>query len=293
VLDEASLLVANADLPVEARLSAIELLGYGSFEKARQPLIAQLDPRQPREIQLAAVRCLAGFPQPEVTSTVLVPWSTYTPALRSEVVELLLARSDRIVPVLDAIADGKILPSQLSSARLAFLLGHPNPQIKARAEMLLSASAPGPRQEVIAGYRSALSLSGDRLRGKAVFERECIGCHRSEEKGHDIGPHLATIRHRSSEEVMVQILDPNREVAPNFVQYLIETDDGRVDAGVFADETATSVTFKLAENVREEILRRNIESITSTGKSLMPEGLEQKIQVQEMADLLRYLLGPR
>jgi putative heme-binding domain-containing protein len=129
--------------------------------------------------------------------------------------------------------------------------------------------------------------------GKAVFERECVACHRLDEKGNDIGPSLTTIRHRTPDDVMMHILDPNREVAQGFVQYVVSTDDGRSLTGIIAEETATSITLKRAENVTESILRKNIEEISNTGISLMPEGLEKKIQLQEMADLLMYLLGPK
>jgi hypothetical protein len=37
------------------------------------------------------------------------------------------------------------------------------------------------------------------------------------------------------------------------------------------------------------ILRKNIDSLASTGKSLMPEGLEKEVSVKAMADLLAYL----
>ena len=110
-------------------------------------------------------------------------------------------------------------------------------------------------------------------------------------QGHDVGPNLASIRHRSGEEVMTQILDPNREVAPNFIQYVLTIDDGRVTTGIIASETATSITLKRAEDQQETILRQNIEEIASAGTSLMPEGLEKKLSHQDMADLLRFLLG--
>ena len=68
-------------------------------------------------------------------------------------------------------------------------------------------------------------------------------------------------------------------------------DDGRVATGIIAEETATSLTLRRAENQQETILRQNIEELTSTGASLMPEGVEKKVTPQEMADLLAYVLG--
>ena len=67
------------------------------------------------------------------------------------------------------------------------------------------------------------------------------------------------------------------------------TADGRTLTGIIAEETATSITLKRAENASDAILRIDIDAIRSTGMSLMPEGMEKQIDVQAMADLLEYL----
>jgi len=90
---------------------------------------------------------------------------------------------------------------------------------------------------------------------------------------------------------LTHILDPNREVSPNYVEYVVELDDGRTVTGLVSDDTATGLTLRKAENVRETVLRRNIEAMYATGKSLMPEGMEQKLTPQEAADLVAFLLG--
>ena len=92
--------------------------------------------------------------------------------------------------------------------------------------------------------------------------------------------------------MLTNILDPSREVSPNYVEYIVATKDGKISTGMLSTETATSVTLRRANDVQETILRENIEEISGSGKSLMPEGLEQKLTPQDMADLLAYLLGP-
>ena len=103
-------------------------------------------------------------------------------------------------------------------------------------------------------------------------------------------PKLETIRHWTADELLVNILDPNREVSPNYFEYVVALDDGRVITGMIASETPSSITLRRAEGVQETILRANISEIATPGKSLMPEGLEKKISVQEMADVLAFLL---
>jgi putative heme-binding domain-containing protein len=58
---------------------------------------------------------------------------------------------------------------------------------------------------------------------------------------------------------------------------------------LIATQTPSSITLKRDQNVTVTILRKDIDEIKSSGKSLMPEGLEKKINHQDMADLLEFL----
>jgi putative heme-binding domain-containing protein len=109
-------------------------------------------------------------------------------------------------------------------------------------------------------------------------------------EGQDVGPALTTVRHRSPEEILVHVLDPNREVSPDWVNYAVALTDGRVLTGVIVGQTETSLTLRRAEGVQDTVSRTDVEEISSTGQSLMPEGLEQSLTLQETADLIRYLL---
>ena len=87
----------------------------------------------------------------------------------------------------------------------------------------------------------------------------------------------------------MHILDPNREVAANFVNYTVATTDGRTVSGIIAAESATALTLKRAQGVTEVIPRSEVDAVVSTGLSLMPEGLEKGLSVQDFADLIAFL----
>jgi putative heme-binding domain-containing protein len=88
---------------------------------------------------------------------------------------------------------------------------------------------------------------------------------------------------------MLNILDPNREVKPQFQAYVIATEDGRVTTGMIQAENANSLAVRRADGTSVVIQRNQIEELRSTGVSFMPEGLEKQIAPQAMADLLAYL----
>jgi putative heme-binding domain-containing protein len=277
--------------PLAARQDAVRLIGLADFATAKGLLAELLEPRYQQEIQLATVKALSLYRgEPQVADMLLSPWLTYTPALRVEVVEALLSRPERIKTLLNAVAAGTLPAAQISPTRRNLLLAHTDENIRAMAAKILGAEKISPRADVIAQYKPALKLPGDPVRGELAFQRECAQCHRLGNRGHDVGPNLATILHRSAEQLLVNVLDPNREVPPNFIQYTAVLDDGRVATGIIASETPASITLKRAENTQETILRQNIEQLTSTGMSLMPEGIEKKLDPQALADLLAFLL---
>lgn len=284
-------IATHESLDAAARVHAVAFLAFGPFEQVASTLSALLDPRQPREVQLSAVRTISRFAEPAVMETLLAAWVGASPAVRAELLEAMLARPERLDQFLDAVAAQRIAAGQVDLVRRRALLAHVDERIRARANSLLGLEAPGKRAQVVAEYQSALKLDANFERGRAVFQRDCKGCHRLDNVGSQVGPNLATIRNRTPHELLVQILDPNREVSPDFLQYIISTQDGLIATGLIASETATSVTIRRAENIEETILRANIDQMQATGLSLMPEGLEQKLTPQEMADLLAFLLA--
>ena len=108
-----------------------------------------------------------------------------------------------------------------------------------------------------------------------------------------MGPNLATVTNRSPEDLLVHILDPNREVAPNFVNYNVATVQGRVISGIIAEESANAIVVKRAEGATDVIPRDQIEQVKSTGVSLMPEGLEKGLSAQDLADLIAFVRSIR
>jgi putative heme-binding domain-containing protein len=193
------------------------------------------------------------------------------------------------VPLLLDALEKKTLPAaQISVAARAQLSRHRDEKIAARAAAIFGAGT-GNRAEVIGRYQTALALAGNADRGAQVYEQICMVCHRLNDRGNDIGPNLATVKSWTPDQILTNVLDPNREVSPNFALYIAETKDGRSVSGLMASESAGNVVLKRADGGTEELLRTDLKSLTSPGISLMPEGLEVAITPQQMADLIAYI----
>ncbi len=290
LLDDAARLVDSTG-SVESRVVAIRLLGLGDAPTARRSLPSVLDARQPAAIQLAGLQALSECFEAGVAAQILAHWKSMSPSVRREAVEVLFGRRAGIDAVLDAVESRQLPVNEIDPARWAQLQKNPDPKVRERAQKAGAArpSTAGDRDSLIASYRPALALAGRREQGQIVFTKVCATCHQAEGRGTAVGPDLATVSSRTPEDLLIHILDPNREVAPNYINYNVATMDGRVVSGMIAEETAGTVVLKRAEGVSDRIARDQIDSISSTGISLMPEGLEKGLSAQDLADLMAFV----
>jgi putative heme-binding domain-containing protein len=287
----------DMEAPIGERQDAIALLGYERFEDVEEPLSWLLKAGQPQEVQSAAVAALARHEQREVPAILLRRWRNLSPAVQGAIADALLARREWIHPFLDAVETQTVSGAMIGAGRRTLLLRHSDQSIRDRATALFGTVPSKARDEVIERYKVTLSLSGDRGRGKQVFERSCVPCHRFGGTGNDIGPNLSAYGQASTfpEKLLISTLDPNREVSPEYVAYNVTLKDGSVLTGIIATQTSNSVTLKQVgrEGPGIVILRNNIEEMTSSAVSLMPEGFEESINPEEMANLLAFLLAIR
>ena len=286
---DARQLALDESRPLSAREGAVQLLAYVPSGLDRDALSKLLEPAQQSAIQVAAVRALSSQKDSEVPTLLLSHWRGFSPAVRSEVLDALLRRPERAAQLLTALESRTVNPIELDPARRNVLLRYKDPALRDRAANLFGANQNANRQKVIERYRTAISaLTGEPRRGADVFDKNCATCHRHTPR-ENVGPRLGGLTDRSPDALLTRILDPNREVKPNFIAYSLTTRDGSELTGVIVNESATSVTLRRAGGQEDNILRKNIESIASSSLSLMPEGLESAISEQQMADLIQFL----
>ena len=287
----AAVCINDSAKTVPERLMALKVLSFGDAAIVKEATSSLLTTQQPAEIQAAVVKAIAASQDDSTATTLLTAFPSSTPAVQYEIIEALAGHNQRLPVLFDAISDGRIAAAQITPIRRTLLLNHADEKIRERAKTLLALDRQTPRQEIIAANADAAKLPGDTLKGKLLFVRDCSTCHRIGETGIEVGPSLITVRHRTASELLTQILDPNREVGPNYMQFAVALNDGQVLAGMIAEESPISLTLKQAENKQQVIQREQIAEIKATGLSLMPEGFEKKLSAQDFADLIAFLRG--
>lgn len=278
---------------VPERVSAVRTLGLADFDKVKPNFTEFLKFRQPEAVQKAALETLARFEQSAAADIVIHAWPSLSPQVRATAAETLFARNTWVHSFLDAVEKGQIKSGEIDPARIKLLQVFADPKIRSRADKLFAGTQLSKRKDVVAAYQKSLDLKGDLKNGKDLFKKNCAACHRIEGVGEQIGAELGAIKDRGADFILLNVLDPNREVLPKFITYYVQTDSGRSLTGMIQAETATSITIRRPDGTNETILRVNIEELRSTGMSFMPEGLEKMINHQEMADLIAYLMSVR
>jgi putative heme-binding domain-containing protein len=287
VLARAAARAADRALPVVDRREAVALLAHAPWSSARDPLARLLADDRAPEVAVGAAQALAAHVAPEVPELLLRGFAGRAPAVRREILEAFARRPERLPRLLDEVAGGRIAPGELGAPLRRRLLDDARPEVRSRAQALLHAAAD--RDVVIARYRTALAHPGDPGRGRAVFQRICAACHRVGELGASVGPDISDTMARTPEALLTDILDPSRAIDANYVVYTVETRGGAVVSGFLAAQTAGSVTLRRGDGQEDVVLRQDVARMSSSGTSLMPDGLENAISIPEMGDLIAFL----
>jgi putative heme-binding domain-containing protein len=225
---------------------------------------------------------------PAVPCILLDPWEKRTPSLRQSSIEVLLSRDEWIEFLLGRIENGSISRNEISPSNRQRLLKHPKESIRKSAHEIWKSQNTS-RAEIMTKYQSATTLTGDSAKGATVFANTCATCHFLRGQGHAVGPNLAALADKTAADFLTAILDPNAVVEPRFIAYNLETKDGRSLSGIVSAETATTLTLVQGGGGQETVLRSDIQELRASGLSLMPEGLEQSMTPQDLANLIAYL----
>jgi putative membrane-bound dehydrogenase-like protein len=281
----------SADLPPASRIRAVRALRGGHFDAVSPALESILHSHPAPEIEVSAVDALAAFDEAAAGKLILDNWRGYGPDGRKRAVSAMLAQRNRIPALLDAVEGGQVERSALDASARSHLYDDPDPAISAKARALLE-STNSDRAKVVAGYRDVASLTGDVTRGKTLFQDNCARCHEPRRQAGRIGPDLSGINNKTKEELITSILNPSYAIEPRFVNYVITTVDGRMYDGIISNETTWAITLRGgSEDGDETVLRKTIASIRASSVSLMPDGLENNLGKQGLADVIAYLRG--
>ncbi len=289
VFEQAAGRMRDAKLLDDFRIEAIKLVALDTPQHAVPALLACLEKSQPEAVQSAGVAALGQFGGSEVTDALIAHWPDFSRKARTAAFAALLARPERATALLQAISAKQITAGELAASDVQALFKHKDASVAKLADKVLAEIKPPSRESVIAKFKPALTAKGDAARGREIYAQRCISCHRVGEQGFQLGPDLITVKAKGRDGILSAILEPNKEVAPQFIAYTVNTKDGQSLMGFITKDDASGLTLKMIGGAEQTIPRNQIKGSSSSGLSLMPEGIEAGMDAQAMADLLTFI----
>jgi len=272
------------------RRQALQILASAPFETMSPVASKLLDSRQPPSIQASAVAALGTSGDERAAGLLLKGWPGFSPTSRSEILRTIFARRNRLPALIEAIENGIVHRHDISGVQREQLKTIPDANLATRASRLFKeSSAEAELTARIARYRGTLNNKADPAKGKVVYQKNCIVCHKLGEQGNEVGPSLGSITGKPDESVLMDILDPNGKIDPEYKLYLISAAGGKAYAGVLASESPTSVTLKRVDGGTDIVLRKDIIKMTASELSLMPANLHAQINPQDATNLIAFL----
>jgi putative heme-binding domain-containing protein len=240
-------------------------------------------------LQAAAVRAIVERGDEAAIAQIFDAWPRYATSIRREILSAMFRSRAATAALVSALETDKVQPNELDAASRDALRQIRSAELKPRIDRLLKAAQPAPRATVLKSYQAVASLPADAARGEKLFVQHCAACHVLRGQGRRVGPDLSGVASRTKEILLADLLDPSGQVASDFTAHTLTTKDGQVLTGLLVAETDRAITLRRNEGVEETVPRERIEELRSTGRSLMPDGFEQLLSVQDAADLIEYL----
>ncbi len=284
VSDRSPLLAQQAD--------RLRLIRWAAPDQAREILGQLLSPLFSGPVQQTAIQSLVAN---DAASAKLVVdrLASVTPAVGEQALGHLATQITGQRAIADGIVAGTVNASGLPAEVKRLLSDSRDPQIRDVLAAQLAASTELPAGELYQRYQNGLSGAVNLENGQHVFQRVCASCHAPPTDRQPVGPSLTTVSDQPAEQILLSILEPNREVNSRYLRVQVVTLDGQVVSGITTAETEETVVIVDSQGVAFTIAREDIDELQVSNQSLMPEQLDKEITVEQMRDLIGYIRGLR
>ena len=298
-IDRLSATARDAGLPPHPRAAALDALVDVRADEARR--LAQgllLEPG----LSVAAIRSLLAAGADEDARMIVDAYPRLDEAGRDAALSALAARVPWGGILVDAVEDGRIPNTAITPLLTRQLAGLGDALLRSR----LAALGPPPTTADVVSTNDVVSTrldawkarlspqvlaGGDPAAGRSVWQKQCAACHRMHGEGGSLGPDLSGSGRRDLDYLLANIVTPSATVSPDYAMKQVVLADGRVLSGIVIRRTAELLLLR-TQTGEETIPVDDVEEVIGGGVSLMPEGILDRLDDAEVADLFRFLMEP-
>jgi putative membrane-bound dehydrogenase-like protein len=284
------LAMAQKDAEGQVGVNAVKVL----LDKNQKPLLqtALADKNAEMALNTAKVLGTSGDARGADLLLAIVKDDKASTELRRQAVRSA-ARSQNGAKEILKLAQDKKLPAELKDAAALSLHQAQWKDVKQAATTLFPLPPPkgGP---TLPPLTELVRRKGDVRRGEGVFAKAgtCANCHIVNGAGKEVGPDLSEIGKKLSREAIYEsILYPSASIALSYESWVLETKNGTTLTGLMVSQTPDEVTLKAADGIVRTFKKKDVDTLVKSPLSLMPADVYKDMTVQDLADVVEYLLS--
>lgn len=281
----------DAQAPAEQRRRALEALAESRATDLATTLHQLL---LDADLRSDVLRALAAYPHPRTPKLLLDLYPTLSEDEKQDAVLTLASRVEFAQALLNALENKTVAASDISAYTARQLQNLNDETISRRLKELWGEvrSTSDVKRELIAKYKDLLTpeflKEGDPQKGRLVYNRTCLKCHRLYGEGGTIGPDLTGSNRANLDYILENAFDPSAVIPRDYRMSTVITGDGRVLTGIITVDAPEAIVLQTV-NEKLVISRDDIDELRPSPLSMMPEGQLEALPPEEVRDLVVYL----
>ena len=287
--------VTDAKTSANDRRELIRLLSERREARAVPLFLAQFRTEKTDAQRNDLFTALQRFDGEEIGRVLLKEYPAMPQTQRTAAQHVLASRANWALQLLQAVGNG-VARETIDPATVLAMQSHQNERVdrlvqkhwgrvrqtsEAKTQRMAEV-----RQELAAG-------KGQAAAGRELFKLACAACHRFQNEGGNVGPDLGAYQLNNLDFLIPAIVDPSLGIREEFAGFNITTLDNQTLTGFITQQTPLSVTLRDLARNEVTLARSEVKLLQAMSTSLMPEGLLDAMQPQQVRDLFAYLLAPK
>ena len=289
------MVVRDDKSPLEERREALSALV--AARDTQLPVVLRSLLQEPA-LRREALRGLGVFEDAKTPAAILNIFAKLDTGGKRDALTTLASRVSFAKALMAAVTRGAVKVNELPADIVRQLRAHGVEEINTQLDQVwgVSRSTPTAKLAEIARYKKLLMADvtkpADLSRGRMLFNRACVQCHKLYGEGGEIGPDITGSNRNNLDYLLTNMLDPNAEIPNDYRTTILRTKDNRVLVGVIRRSEGQSVTIATPAEV-VTLAKADVAAIDPQNFSMMPEGLVLALKEDELRDLIAYLRGNR